>query len=63
MDAVDFFRHHSSGGYRGALLWHCDGGCFPIIGENKAAMASGFVQASAGVGDTLMSPVLQHLTE
>lgn len=39
------------------------GAVSPIIGEKKAAVASGFVQASAGVGDALMSPVLQHLTE
>lgn len=31
----------------------------PPIGERKAASVSGIVQASAGIGDALMSPVLQ----
>lgn len=35
----------------------------PIIGEKRAAIASGIVQASAGVGDAVMSPLLQHLTD
>ena len=34
----------------------------PLIGEKKAAAASGIVQASAGIGDALMSPALQLLT-
>lgn len=38
------------------------GAVAPIIGERRAAMASGIVQASAGVGDALMSPALQFLT-
>ena len=33
----------------------------PLIGEKRAAAASGIVQASAGVGDALMSPALQFL--
>lgn len=33
----------------------------PILGEKKAAAVSGIVQASAGVGDALMSPALQSL--
>ena len=33
----------------------------PMIGEKKAAAVSGIVQASAGVGDALMSPALQFL--
>ena len=33
----------------------------PILGEKKAAAVSGIVQASAGVGDALMSPALQAL--
>lgn len=39
------------------------GALAPIIGEKRAAMASGIVQASAGIGDALMSPALQHLTD
>lgn len=39
------------------------GALAPIIGEKRAAIASGIVQASAGVGDSLMSPLLQHLTD
>lgn len=38
------------------------GAIAPIIGEKRAAMASGIVQASAGIGDALMSPGLQYLT-
>jgi MFS family permease len=33
----------------------------PIIGERKAAAASGLVQAAAGIGDALMSPALEAL--
>lgn len=39
------------------------GALAPIIGEKRAAVASGIVQASAGVGDALMSPLLQQLTD
>mgnify|MGYP002647538144 CR=1 FL=1 len=38
------------------------GAIAPIIGEKRAAMVSGIVQASAGIGDALMSPSLQYLT-
>lgn len=38
------------------------GAIAPIIGEKRAAVASGIVQASAGIGDALMSPALQYLT-
>lgn len=38
------------------------GAVSPIIGERRAAAASGIVQASAGIGDALMSPGLQYLT-
>lgn len=38
------------------------GAIAPIIGEKRAAVVSGLVQASAGVGDALMSPALQYLT-
>ena len=38
------------------------GAIAPIIGEERAAVASGIVQASAGIGDALMSPALQYLT-
>lgn len=34
------------------------GAITPILGEKRAAFVSGIVQASAGVGDALMSPVL-----
>lgn len=33
----------------------------PVIGEKKAAAASGIVQAAAGIGDALMSPALESL--
>lgn len=39
------------------------GALAPIIGEKRAAVASGIVQASAGIGDAVMSPLLQHLTD
>ena len=39
------------------------GALAPIIGEKKAAVASGIVQASAGIGDAIMSPLLQQLTD
>ena len=39
------------------------GAVSPIIGEKRSATASGIIQASAGIGDALMSPALQHLTE
>lgn len=39
------------------------GALAPIIGEKKAAVASGIVQASAGIGDAIMSPMLQRLTD
>lgn len=38
------------------------GAISPIIGEKRAAAASGIIQASAGIGDALMAPALQHLT-
>ncbi len=38
------------------------GAIAPIIGEKHSAVVSGIVQASAGVGDALMSPCLQYLT-
>lgn len=39
------------------------GALSPIIGEKRAAVASGIVQASAGIGDAFMSPMLQQLTD
>ncbi len=39
------------------------GALAPIIGEKKAAVVSGIVQASAGIGDAVMSPLLQRLTD
>lgn len=39
------------------------GAVAPIIGEKRAAAASGIIQASAGIGDALMSPLLQRLTD
>ncbi|MCD8116073.1 MAG: MFS transporter [Oscillospiraceae bacterium] len=37
------------------------GAITPVIGEKRAAAVSGIIQASAGVGDALMSPGLQTL--
>lgn len=37
------------------------GSITPLIGERRAAMVSGIVQASAGVGDALMSPGLEFM--
>ena len=34
------------------------GAITPILGEKRAAVVSGIVQASAGIGDALMSPAL-----
>ena len=34
------------------------GAITPILGEKRAAVVSGLVQASAGIGDALMSPAL-----
>ena len=39
------------------------GALAPIIGEKRAAVVSGIVQASAGIGDAVMSPLLQQLTD
>jgi len=39
------------------------GAIAPIIGEKRAAVASGILQASAGIGDALMSPGIQYLTQ
>lgn len=39
------------------------GAVAPIIGEKRAAVASGIIQASAGIGDALMSPLLQQFTD
>lgn len=44
--------------YDGPLLWHHHGAITPILGEKRAAVVSGLVQASAGIGDALMSPAL-----
>ncbi|MCD8355498.1 MAG: MFS transporter [Clostridia bacterium] len=37
------------------------GAVTPMIGEKRAAVCSGIIQASAGIGDALMSPALQGL--
>ena len=37
------------------------GAITPVVGEKRAAMFSGIIQASAGIGDALMSPGLQTL--
>lgn len=37
------------------------GAITPILGEKKAAIVSGIVQASAGIGDSLMSPALEMI--
>lgn len=39
------------------------GAVAPIIGEKRATVASGIIQASAGIGDALMSPLLQRFTD
>lgn len=39
------------------------GAVAPIIGEKRAAVASGIIQASAGIGDALMSSLLQQFTD
>ena len=38
------------------------GAITPIVGEKRAAFISGIVQASAGVGDALMSPWLEKIS-
>lgn len=39
------------------------GAITPFLGKKQAAIVSGFVQASAGVGDAFMSPALQALSD
>lgn len=39
------------------------GAITPVLGEKRAAIVSGIVQASAGVGDALMSPALQTMSD
>ncbi len=39
------------------------GAITPFLGEKQAAIVSGIVQASAGIGDALMSPTLQQLSD
>lgn len=39
------------------------GAITPILGEKRAAIVSGIVQASAGIGDALMSPALQAMSD
>ncbi len=39
------------------------GSITPFLGEKRAAIVSGIVQASAGVGDALMSPTLQTMSD
>ncbi len=39
------------------------GALTPVIGENRSAIVSGIVQASAGVGDAFMSPALQTVSD
>ncbi len=39
------------------------GAITPFLDEKQAAIVSGIVQASAGVGDALMSPALQRLSD
>lgn len=48
----------------GSIMFrHCDGGVSTDYRREKAAVASGIVQASAGIGDAIMSPLLQQLTD
>ena len=37
------------------------GAITPVLGERRAAIVSGLVQASAGIGDALMSPGLERM--
>lgn len=37
------------------------GAITPVLGEKRAAVVSGIVQASAGIGDALMSPAMEQL--
>lgn len=39
------------------------GAITPFLGEKRAAVVSGIVQASAGIGDALMSPALQTMSD
>ncbi len=39
------------------------GAISPFLGEKQAAIVSGIVQASAGIGDALMSPALQNMSD
>ncbi len=39
------------------------GAITPFLGEKKAAVVSGIVQASAGIGDAFMSPALQTMSD
>lgn len=39
------------------------GAVTPFLGEKQAAIVSGVVQASAGIGDALMSPALQRMSD
>lgn len=39
------------------------GAITPFFDEKQAAFISGIVQASAGIGDALMSPALQHMSD
>ena len=36
------------------------GAMTPLIGERRAALVSGIVQASAGIGDSLMAPAMER---
>lgn len=37
------------------------GAITPVLGERRAAVVSGLVQASAGIGDALMSPAMERM--
>ncbi len=39
------------------------GAVTPLLGEKRAAVVSGLVQASAGIGDALTSPLLRHMSD
>ncbi len=39
------------------------GAITPFLGEKQAAIVSGIVQASAGIGDAFMSPALQRMSD
>lgn len=54
-------RHTITAGTTGLAFGILMSAITPIIGERWAAVASGLVQAAAGIGDALMSPALESM--